>query len=356
MVKTYDVGSLPFPDNYEKFIEGARGYPGGNNAVEYFVEKIVEGLRGKLEAGIDIPNYPQFRDMNEMFLELIGGIERIENRYYVVDRVEVKRGGILPEVDAIRRNAGELYETYGRVKLKVCITGPYTLSYSFGFREPILFEKLGEVLAKITSSNLFREKKVEVALLSVDEPVFALVDDPLRDYGSEGREKILEAWEKIFYEAKSRGIRTVLHLHSTSDLLYFDVKSLEVIESHVDDPLYTSPSFKKLIEGRDKFLKASICRTDFDKLVEEIIRAEAHRGKSLGEEVAEVWRRIKRGEVDPIIYLEDTDIMRKRLRSILELYGERVLFAGPECGLRGFPDYRTAITYLRKTVDAVKSL
>ena len=71
--------------------------------------------------------------------------------------------------------------------------------------------------------------------------------------------------ERISYIRRSlRRISTTLHLHSTADMLFFEAKYLDIIESHVDDPLYASSSFKKLVEERDKFLKVSICRTSLD--------------------------------------------------------------------------------------------
>jgi len=43
--------------------------------------KCFKHTKRKILAGIDVPNYPQFRDMNEMFLQIIDGIERIREGY-----------------------------------------------------------------------------------------------------------------------------------------------------------------------------------------------------------------------------------------------------------------------------------
>jgi len=63
-------------------------------------------------------------------------------------------------------------------------------------------------------------------------------------------------------------VRTLLHLHSTSDGLFWELENLDGVESHVEDPLYSSPETPRLLERRDKFLKVSVARTDFDRLVE----------------------------------------------------------------------------------------
>ena len=241
MVRIYDVGSLPFEGDYSELAEGARAYPGEAPSSKFFEKAVLRGLKSKLEAGVDVPNFPQYRDMNEMFLEMISGVEKIESRYYVASERLTPRGdGVIPEVAVIRRNAEALSEEFGEVLLKVCVTGPYTLSHLFGYRDPSLLASLGEVLAEIASSNVFEERGIRVGVLSLDEPVFGLVDDPLKDRGSEGREALLKAWERIFRAAASKGADTVLHLHSTADTLFLEVESLRVVESHVDDPLYSS--------------------------------------------------------------------------------------------------------------------
>ena len=54
-LKSCDVGSMPG---------------------KYSPEAVLKGYADKKNAGIDIPNYPQLRDMNEMFLELANCLER----------------------------------------------------------------------------------------------------------------------------------------------------------------------------------------------------------------------------------------------------------------------------------------
>ena len=59
-----------------------QAYEKGNSHHSNRLEKlIVESFLDKILAGIDVPNYPQFRDMNEMFLEIIGEIEKIREGY-----------------------------------------------------------------------------------------------------------------------------------------------------------------------------------------------------------------------------------------------------------------------------------
>ncbi|RLE64227.1 MAG: hypothetical protein DRJ38_05915 [Thermoprotei archaeon] len=348
MVESYDVGSLPFTGDFEKFIKGAKAYPSPREESSYFEKKIVESFKDKLETGLSIPNYPQFRDMNDMFLELITGLGKVGNKYFFIEPVGVVRDGLIPEVDVLRRNSRILSEEYGKIRLKICITGPHTLSYFFGFRSCELFKVLARVLARIVAANTFREKNIEVVLVAVDEPLLGTIDDPLIEFGSEGRECLIKALSQIYHEAKARGARTVIHLHSTSNTLFWKVENLDVVESHVGDLLYTSSKTRDLLEKYDKFLKISLCRTDFDKLVYDMVEAKFGK-KFLSEKIAEVWKRIRAGEVNPSYYLESVETMEKRLRKALTVFGDRVLYAGPECGLGGFPTYKCALECLRRT-------
>ncbi|RLG48044.1 MAG: hypothetical protein DRN90_03375 [Thermoproteota archaeon] len=360
MIEAYDVGSLPFSGDFDKFIEGSRSRP-GSESWSYFGKKIVEGFMLKVRAGIDVPNFPQFRDMMEMFLGVLDGVQKSEEGYIVVGPIRVQSDKlILPEVEAIRRNVSVLYEKLGEpIRLKVCITGPYTLSTVFSreIDRSWLIEQLGNALAKIAEENVFRMEKIRVEMVSMDEPVLGLIDDPLLDYGSRTRDVLLKAWEKIFSNCKSRGALTCIHLHSTSNKIFWELKSLDVIESHVDDPIYNSSRVKSLLEERDMFLKASIARTDFDALIRKGLRELSGKGVTIEERMGEIWKGIQKSKIDPVQFLEDVDLLAHRLTEVVNLFGcDRVKYAGPECGLRSLPSDKCAFECLRRSAEAVRTV
>lgn len=358
-----DVGSLPPRINSAILWSGARASQtllpllherGGEDDFRLFEEEIVEVFADKLRAGIDIPNYPQFRDMNEMFLELIRGIEKTEAGYVTLHVPTARPGSSIPEVDALRRNASKIRDITGadRIRIKVCVTGPYTLASFFQGKDARLFEDLGRAVAEVASRSLFDTRNAEVSLLYIDEPVIGFLNDPLLDYGSAGRDALRRAWDGICREAKSREIETGIHLHDTSDDLFWEVDHLNIVESHVDDPLYTSEATRRRLEETDKRLKASITVTIFDRLIAEKLRREDS-GGDLQQRVGEMWSEIRRGRVDPYAFLEDLDLLRRRLRRVVDRFGpERVAYVGPECGLRSFPTYDCALECLRRVSDA----
>jgi len=364
MIKSCDSGSLPSVGDSAKFLEGTKRfslYP-KDKSVEYFEKRVVESFLDKIRVGIDVPNYPQFRDMNEMFLSMIDGVEKTDAGYLETAIPSLKAdNSLMPEVAVIERTSQLIQETGGAAfDVRVCVTGPYTLASFFPYRDERTFSRLGKVISQILEKNLFSNKHGKTSLVSVDEPLFGLVDDPLIDFGSEGRENLRKSWETIFRKVKSKNAQTMIHLHSTANPLFWDIPSLDVIDSHVGDPLHQMKKTGELLESRDKFLKASVAVNDFDLLIKRRLVADSPDKKlaesDVNEKIANAWTGIKRGTVDPVIFLETVDTIKNRLGKVIERFGaQRVPYVGPECGLKGYPTYENALECLRRVSNVAES-
>jgi 5-methyltetrahydropteroyltriglutamate--homocysteine methyltransferase len=363
MIKSCDSGSLPFEGDSAKFLEGPKHLSLQNNddSIEYFEKLVVESFLDKLHVGIDVPNYPQFRDMNEMFLHIMDGVEKIDTGYLETAIPSLKaNNSLMPEVAVIERNSQLIQEMNGEsFEVKVCVTGPYTLASFFPYRNERTFRRLENVISQILEKTLFSNKHGKTSLVSVDEPLFGLMDDPLIDFGSKGRENLRKSWETIFNKIKSKNLQTMIHLHSTANPLFWEVPSLEVIDSHVDDPLIHMKKTGELLESRDKFLKASVAVNDFDLLIKRKLISDVQEKLSesdINERIADVWTGIKRGTVDPVVFLENVETMKNRLVNVVEQFGEdKVSYFGPECGLKGYPTYENAVECLRRVSRVAKS-
>lgn len=354
-IQSCDVGSLPFKGDFQKLQLGAKNLAEDvrDDNAKFFENQILSAFLDKLQVGVDVPTYPQFRDMGQMFLSLLEGLEEAEDGYLVSGKITVSSSGsMIPELKALYRNIDLIEaETLGSVQLRVCITGPYTLASFIRYRTSVTYRELGRALSQIVEENIFSRKRSRVALVSIDEPLFGIIDDPLVERGSAGRESLLSAWESMAKRASSSKVESCIHLHNTSDDLFWDITPLTIIESHLDDPLYEMKTTKHLLEERDKMLKASIAISDFDQLIVN------QSGSSSPSSVAHAWKSMSMGELDADTFLESVDHMRKRLLKITDLFGvERVRLAGPECGLRGFPTYESALQCLQRSADAVNWL
>ncbi len=362
MTKSCDVGSLPLVGDQKKFDAGVELFDQDlfGESSQFFENKVLEGFLDKIKVGIEVPNYPQFRDMNEMFLSMMDGIEKIEGGYLTqfpslkTDRTRI------PEVAVIEKHSKRIMEGKGEsFEVKICVTGPYTLSSLFLYRDGAIFTRLGNVISQVVENSVFNNKHGRVSLVSVDEPVFGLQDDPLIDFGSKGRENLQKAWESIFHKIKSKNAETVLHLHSTTDELFWDIDSLKIIDSHVDDPLPKMKKTKEKLESYDKFLKASVAYSEFDTLIRRRITSNSNEELDeiiVNEKIAKTWKSVNSGRTDPEVYLEDVDIMKARLVDFFDRFGaERVPYFGPECGLKGFPTYTSALELMRRVSSVIES-
>jgi 5-methyltetrahydropteroyltriglutamate--homocysteine methyltransferase len=354
-IQSCDVGSLPYSGDLKRLHESAHHLCTNSQdaSAGLFENTIVDAFIDKLKAGIQVAAFPQFRDMNDMFISALAGLQKVKGGYVEVDHVSLKSGfSKLPEVIAIEKNVKKIADSTGiPFQMRICITGPYTLGSFFPYRTSQTYARLGALLSEIIEDNVFATKEGRVTLVSIDEPLFGFVDDPLIDKGTEGRESLLKAWTTMTSRVKTRKAQSCIHLHSTSDDLFWEIDLLNMIESHVADPLYEMGNTRRLLDRKDKQLKASVAKTDFDQLIRESLGT-----KASDSSIADVWYKLSRGELKPETFLESTATMKKRLVEIINRFGEdRVVLAGPECGLRGFPSYSSAIDCLRNASLAVVS-
>jgi len=351
-MKSVDVGSLPFQGDEEALKKGAEG----GEEQTYFERVVVDYFVRKLKAGLDVATYPQLRDMCYMFLDELDGLIKVEGKYAQLEAIKPKRKSI-PEVDAVFKHSKEIYEETGRsFSMRVCITGPYTLASFIIEPTPEQVLSLADALSQIAEGSLQQSRYGNVEVLCLEEPLFGVVDDPRLDYAGEWSETLLKAWDKIFYAASTRGVVCAMHLHSTSNRIFWDLDRLDVIEAEADDQIFSSKKTRNLLERYGKRLKASICSTNLNKLAEKAAdRIPRYCSLTKEQRAGQIWADIKRGREDPTILLESEDEIRSRLKQIVSLVGlENVPYAGPECGLKGFFSLDLALLYLKRCSDVVK--
>ncbi len=308
-----DIGSYPLPSGLR--LEGL--------SFDQYLDLVRDTLDQKISAGVEVPTYPQFRDMIRMFLDPIEDPDLSESPYLIKN----EKAEIL-ELRALR--PGE--------RVRVCITGPVELYLSaFGATaySDILF-------SLATSVARFLENAKEAGVMAV-----ASLDEPSLGISSSivfGEDEILQALE--IASSPCRGMDCEVHLHSP---LYAEpcarVPGISIVGvESAAHPDYLRLIDRKLLEETETYLRAGIARTD-------ILAMAARRNERLG---TNLWDDPSRLEKE-IIEMESVPVIKKRLEHAHLEFGDRLRAVGPDCGLGSWPSQALACRLLGNCAEAVRS-
>ncbi len=309
-----DIGSFPLPEGID------REWVEKNVDSKEYEEMVKRAFMMKIKAGVDLPNYPQFRDMNTMFLDLIKD-EELQEDVYVIK----KRHARIREVDAL---LGMEIDA-----MRACITGPFELYYQeFG---TVIYDDLLERIAKSVGRFIQNLDAKKVGCVSLDEPSLGTNPDlqPSRD-------QIDMAYEKVSFKNDVQ-----IHLHSPlfyTELL--EVESIDVIgiETAKDEKAMEAVDAEEL-ESYEKFIRIGIARSDIDGIIAEY--NSIHNTNVWGDD---------EGILNAIDEIESKDVIRKRLKKAVEMFDERLRYIGPDCGLFSFPKQEHAVKLLENVNMARK--
>ncbi len=338
MVLIDDIGSFPLPDGVTKD-EFAALYPEAQKAfaegrrleelpeLEQFCRVVESSLLAKIETGIDIVTYPQHQDMHRQFLQ---PIEAHPREPYLIQ----EKYAVIPELYAVERVARRRYEETGeRLRLRVCVTGAIELylktPFGFNIYEEVLLN-LAESVRAFLRNSIIRKEHLRTEVVSIDEPSLGYVD--LVNIDSEG---IIKALERSV-----RGVDATvqIHLHALKAAEYplqaegVDVITAEFASSPENIELIT----RQELEAHDRFIRGGVASTSIDRKLGEL----AQRG-------------IRNPAPEQLADSEED--IRKLYRRLAERFGERMSFAGPDCGLGSWPSQEAAKLVLSRCVKAIRS-
>jgi len=333
-----DVGSFPLPkyaDNraFDEAYRAARKAiieKGHLDKDEFLLNNfkniVIDSFKKKINAGLDVVNYPQQYDMEKQVGDAIR--ESMNEGSYVVNQ----ESAVLPEVFLIGEEAKKLYEeTERKVELKVCVIGPielYLKEMGSVVHEDVL-QTFAENIGRFAKNSILNTKYVQTVAVSLDEPSFGF-QDIFTD-----RETILSCFETAF---NFKGVIKQIHLHSPSriaDLL--DVENIDVLSiEYAATPKNLEIVSKAMLEEADKQVRVGVARTDINSIVSELYD-----------------RGITKPTAEQLV--EDERIIEKRFETAWNKYEDRMEFTGPDCGLGGWPSQEAAQLLLTRTVGAVKT-
>ncbi len=308
-----DIGSYPLP----------RGVRLDGLSRDRYLQLVGQVLAEKIRAGVEIPTYPQLRDMIRMFMDPIKDPDMTESPFL------------------IRREKAEILELQAvppGQKVRVCVTGPVEL-YISAFAATHYTDILYTLAESVSRFLQWAKDEGKMAVASLDEPSLGLNSNIIFS-----EEEIQEALE--IASRPCRGMHCEVHLHSP---LYAElcahVSGIDIlgVESAAH-PDYLKLIEREVLEETGTYLRAGIARTDIFSLSAQL----NDRYK------VNLWEDLPRLERE-IISLESPLIMKSRLDKAYAQFGDRLIATGPDCGLGSWPSQELARSILGNCAAAIAS-
>jgi 5-methyltetrahydropteroyltriglutamate--homocysteine methyltransferase len=310
-----DIGSFPLP----------KGTSLKDLPQDRYMALVKDAFSQKIAAGVEVPTYPQFRDMIRMFMDLIERPELSESPYLIK-----KESAEILELKAIS----------SKQSVRVCVTGPIELYISaFGATNYTdILDNLAESVARFLERSM---EQNNVAVASLDEPSLGISSNVIFDESD-----ILEALERASEPCKKKNVDCEIHLHSP---LYAESACSVPGINIVGIESAAHPDYLKLIDRRllldtDTYLRAGIARTD-------ILSMAAGINDRLHINIWDDPAMLER----EIMEMESVPTIEGRLRYAHSLFGDRLLAVGPDCGLGSWPSQAMACRLLSNCALALKS-
>lgn len=336
-----DIGSFPLPPDVKK--EEIRSTASkiatgvaGEEEREKFNKIVGEMMQKKIESGIMRPNYPQVQDMIASFAFLMENHSEEDEPWLVK-----KNHAVIPELSAISEAAKSYLKERGEpLQIRVCVTGPlelYLKSVGGSVQEDLLMN-MAESVSRFVENSLLDTGYLKTSLLSIDEPSLGLNPNLVID-----EDVLADAWETAMQKAGKRDVEMHLHSVNAVDLVYavekINVIGVEYAANHRALDLLD----KGEIESYDKFLRVGVAATDIARMAAEYLERYG----------ADLW---KTKEYSLLAErMENVKNITKRLKKAYELFDERMKYAGPDCGLGGWPSQDAAYQLLKNAAEAVSA-
>lgn len=334
MILFDDIGSFPLPKGISReWVEQAK-----KSNDPKLPDLLKSAMQQKIDAGVDVPTYPQFRDMNQMFLEIINDESAQEEPLIVrKDRARIM------ELSAIEDTGAQyLKKTGKKLNIRLCVTGPIEL-YLKQFGGTAYKDVLNAFAASIdrfVSNSIDNAKQFRITVISIDEPSIGI--NPQIMFNDSD---MIEALTLATKTSGLNKIDTEIHLHSPLHYkLICRVPSIGIIGvESAASPSYLDLIDKKDLGDYDKFLRIGVSRTDIFGMA-----------SVLNEKYnTNVWK--EPAKLDEITtQMETPQIIAKRLQKAYSIFGDRIKYAGPDCGLGSWPSQELASNLLKNTGAGIK--
>lgn len=330
-----DIGSYPLPDSVsKKWVNDAFSKRTDD---ETLFSVINTAFQKKIDAGVHVPTYPQYQDMNQQFLSIINNPKCAEEPF----KVKEDCAQIL-ELQAIEAVASKYREEHGeKLDVRVCVTGPLELYLKeFGGTEYTdILNLLAESVNRFVKNSIKSAKNFNIRTVSIDEPSIGI--NPQVMFNDS---ELVTALTAASGSARKHGADLEIHLHSPLHYqLACDTPTINVIGvESAANPSYLDLIDRKILEDTDSFLRVGVARTDIFNLA-----------AVLNEKYdTNVWKEPARLQ-EIVRDMETPDVVTKRLGKAYSMFGERIKYAGPDCGLGAWPGQEIAAKLLNNVARGI---
>jgi 5-methyltetrahydropteroyltriglutamate--homocysteine methyltransferase len=346
--------------NQEEYILGAADLEDGTSseAATYFVQQHNEAFKHKVAAlgpEESVPCYVQSsvgRDMLSQFLDPITrhgtGLEK-QNDTYLWDGSPIQlpeANAQVAEILALKQGAKKICEELHieHIQYRACITGPFEMASrlwrGMGVG-PRYDEKLIETFAVLVQAFMknaqIHTKYLKPLIITLDEPSIGVtgVGDLFTDSESDPKlTHLIKTWNPILSAIHSNCYRG-LHLHASPYHQLANAK-WNLLEAHLGVIVN-----KSWLHDNDKYIRAAIMRTDGPTIPQD-------------KDLRAAWDQIQSGNYQS--YLQPLDELHHYLKAAVDRYGgDRIPFAGPECGL-GSWDWKFGDTMALANLQNVRQI
>lgn len=329
-----DGGSLPTPEGLTR--EWVKAAAENRDEDEKLFSLLREAFQRKIDIGVHVPTYPQFRDMIGQFLDII----KDEKNCYEPYVVKEENAKIL-ELEIIDEVAKQYMERTGEtLEVRVCVAGPTDLYLqAFG---ATAFADAYHVMA-LDIENFIKQafkaaKNFKIRVIALDEPSLGM-NDRIQFSDLD----IISALTLASTYARKQGSDVEIHLHSPLKYKLVCETPINVIGfEYAATPSYIDLMDKKVLEDSNTYIRLGVSRTDISSLigtVNDTYKVNAWKEKEYMQKI--------------VTEMETPDLVKKRLEKAYSVLGDRIKYASPDCGLAFWPDHELAFKLLENTAKGI---
>jgi 5-methyltetrahydropteroyltriglutamate--homocysteine methyltransferase len=329
-----DGGSLPTPEGLTR--EWVKAAAENRNEDEKLFSMIGEALRRKIDVGVHVPTYPQFRDMIGQFLDII----KDEKNCYEPYVLKEENAKIL-ELEIIDELAKQYKKETGKtLEVRVCVAGPTDMYLqAFGTTAFVdAYHVMAMDIENFIKQAFKTAKNFKIKVVALDEPSLG-INDRIQFSDAD----IISALTLASTYARQQGADMEIHLHSPLKYKLICETPINIIGfEYAATPSYIDLFDRKVLEDSDAHIRVGVSRTDISSLVgivNEKYGVNAWKEKEYMQKI--------------VTELETPSVVKKRLETAFSVLGDRIKYASPDCGLAFWPDQDLAFKLLENTAKGV---